>query len=326
MDPRDLYGLPLDRFVAERGALVKALRGEGRKEEAARVAALRKPSVAAWTVNQLVRTQRSPVAALLAAGDALRRVQSELLAGRGDARALRGASRRERDAVAELTEAARGLLNSEGHEPTPATLDRVSETLHAAALDEDVRAQVREGCLERELRRVGFGASGAMSAQPSTGAGGGRSRASGGAATPTASAPPAGGAPPAMTSARDRKPEAEPARGGPADRDRAERDRAERERVERERAKRERVERERVERERVERERVERLESARKAEAGARRVAERAARELQAAQERRDRASDALSAADAALVATRERAEEAALAYLRAHDELEGLG
>jgi hypothetical protein len=160
MEPRDLYGLPLDRFVAERGAQAKALRGAGDKEEAARVAGLRKPSAAAWTVNQLVRTQRSDVAALFDAGDELQRVQSELLAGRGDAGTLREAARRERQAVEELAAVARGLLSSEGQEPTSATLDRVSETLHAAALDEEARGLVRDGCLERELRQVGFGAGG----------------------------------------------------------------------------------------------------------------------------------------------------------------------
>jgi hypothetical protein len=158
MEPRDLYGLPLDRFVAERGALAKELRGSGEKEEAARIAGLRKPSAAAWTVNQLVRTQRSDVAALFDAGDELQRVQSELLTGRADAGTLREAARRERQAVEELAGVARGLLSSEGQEPTSTTLDRVSETLHAAALDEAARGLVRDGCLERELRQVGFGA------------------------------------------------------------------------------------------------------------------------------------------------------------------------
>ena len=48
MDARDLYGLPLERFVPERTALGKALRSEGKREEAAAVAKLVKPSVAAW--------------------------------------------------------------------------------------------------------------------------------------------------------------------------------------------------------------------------------------------------------------------------------------
>jgi hypothetical protein len=162
MQPRDLYGLPLDRFTPERGALAKALRGEGRREEAASVAKLRKPSVAAWAVNQLVRTQARQVKALFEAGDALQRAQSELLAGRGDAGAMREAGERERASVQELTAVARGLLSSEGHELSQLTLDRVSDTLHAAAFDEDARAKVREGCLEKELRHVGLGGFGAL--------------------------------------------------------------------------------------------------------------------------------------------------------------------
>jgi hypothetical protein len=179
-DPRDLYGLPLDRFVPERGALAKALRGQGDREQAARVAALRKPSVAAWTVNQLVRTQRRAVGAAFDAGDELQRAQADLLAGTGDAGALREATQRERRAVEDLAEVARGLLSSDGHEPTTATLDRVSETLHAAALNEDARAQVRDACLERELRRVGFGE--AAGALPSTGPARSRDVAPGGGA------------------------------------------------------------------------------------------------------------------------------------------------
>lgn len=164
----ELYGLPLDRFVAERAELAKALRREGRKEEAVVVGALRKPSVAAWTVNQIVRTQQAAVSSLFEAGDALGQAQSELLAGRGDAQALREAAQRERQAVDDLAEVARGLLSSEGHEPTQTTLDRVSATLHAAALDEEARMRVREACLERELRQVGFGATGAASGAAST--------------------------------------------------------------------------------------------------------------------------------------------------------------
>lgn len=156
-DPRDLYGLPLDGFVAERAALAKAFRAEGDQERAAEVAKLRKPSVAAWAVNQLVRTQREDIAELFESGDQLQRVQSELLAGRSEGDALREAAERERAAVKLLTARARGLLTSEGHELSAAILERVGETLHAAALDRDARAQIADGCLERELRHVGIG-------------------------------------------------------------------------------------------------------------------------------------------------------------------------
>jgi hypothetical protein len=157
MEPDDLYGLPLERFVPERSALAKGLRAEGRREEAARVAKLRKPSVAAWAVNQVVRTQRREVKELFDAGDAVRKAQADVMAGRGDGHSLRAARERERAAVDGLVDAGRGLLTSQGHELSPAVLDRVGETLHASALDEGAREKVRDGHLEREVGHVGLG-------------------------------------------------------------------------------------------------------------------------------------------------------------------------
>jgi hypothetical protein len=81
VDWDELYGLALDRFTTERQALARTLRSEGKREEAARVTALRKPSVAAWAVNQLVRTQRKDLAELFKAGDAARRAQADLIEG-----------------------------------------------------------------------------------------------------------------------------------------------------------------------------------------------------------------------------------------------------
>jgi hypothetical protein len=167
MDVDDLYGLTLERFVPERTALTKQLRAEGRRDEAADVAALRKPSVAAWAVNQLVRTQGKAINELLAAGEALREAQSAVLAGRADARSLRAGSDRERAAVDTLVESARGLLTAGGHELSPATMERVSETLHAAALDDEAQELVAAGRLERELRHAGLGA-GLGDAPPAT--------------------------------------------------------------------------------------------------------------------------------------------------------------
>jgi hypothetical protein len=157
VDIDDLYGAPLDRFVPQRTELAKALRKEGRREDATEVAALRKPSVAAWAVNQLIRTQSRSVKELFGAGDALRRAHEQASSGHGDAQELRKATQEERAAVDALIEAARGLLTSDGHELSPSVIDRVAETLRAAALDPGARAEVSEGRLERELRHVGLG-------------------------------------------------------------------------------------------------------------------------------------------------------------------------
>jgi hypothetical protein len=162
MTPQDeLYGLPLERFTDERNALAKRLRQAGRRDEAAEVSKLRKPSVAAWAVNQLVRTQKRELGALFKAGDALQKAQQDVLAGRADAGELRSAADAERTALEALIAKGRGLLSAEGHELAPAKLEQVSETLHAAAIEERARAEVREGCLVRELRHVGLGTLGA---------------------------------------------------------------------------------------------------------------------------------------------------------------------
>lgn len=164
VNSQDLYGLPLERFTPERNALAKQLRERGDRDEAARVAKLKKPSVAAWAVNQLVRTQKREVEAVFRAGDELQKAQANVLEGRGEPGSLRKAADAERAGLERLTRKARGLLSGEGHELSPAKLEQVSDTLHAAAIDEDARDQVRDGCLVRELRHVGLGALGAPAA------------------------------------------------------------------------------------------------------------------------------------------------------------------
>ena len=157
MDVEELYGLPLERFVPERNALARELRATGRGDEAAAVAALRKPSVAARAVNQLAREQPRRLRELFTAGDTLSEVQSKVLAGRADARALSEAAERERAAVSALVDAARALLAAEGLAVSASVLERVGETLHAAALEGEAREPVDQGRLERELRHVGLG-------------------------------------------------------------------------------------------------------------------------------------------------------------------------
>ncbi len=173
----ELYGVPLERFVPERTALVRALRADGRREEATRAAAMRKPSVAAWAVNQLVRTQPAAMNELLSAGDAARKAQSDLIAGRGDGNTLRKAAHRQRSAVDALVDLARGLLTSEGHELSATMLERVADTLQAAALDEQAREEVGAGRLERELKHVGL--PGGAGAGPAPGRRAGKARQAG---------------------------------------------------------------------------------------------------------------------------------------------------
>jgi flagellar biosynthesis GTPase FlhF len=286
VDLDDLYGLPLDRFIPERASLVRELRSGGEREQAAAVAAVRKPSVAAWAVNQLTRTQRREMDALFAAGDALRDVQAGVLSGSADARDLRAAAEHERAAVDALVATARGLLSSGGLELSAAALERVSETLHAAALDDEARGQVSGGRLVRELRHVGLGA----------GLGG------------AIAAPPARrGAP------RSAAPAREAGKGGT--RKATTRDvQAERQ------AARERKAAEAAER----REREELRKQARALERDAAREVDRAERALRTAQERQGRAAEALRQAEAALRDAEAGVEAAVAAHRQAQQRLDG--
>jgi hypothetical protein len=154
-----LYGLPRDAFIGERDALARELRGAKRRDEAAAVKALPKPTVAAWAVNQAVRSQPRSARELWEAGDALAGVQEAILAGKGSGADLRTAGERERAAVEPLVDAARGLLSSSGGDLSEATIERVRETLHAAAIDSEAREEVAAGRATRERTPRGlFGA------------------------------------------------------------------------------------------------------------------------------------------------------------------------
>src|SRR5512133_4011094 len=137
-----LYGLALDAFVGERDALAKELRAAGRRDEAAAVKKLGKPSVAAWAVNQALRTQGKAARELWQAGDALAAAQDAILAGEGSGADLRAATERERAAVEPLVDAARGLLTASGGDLSETTIERVRQTLQAGAIDPEAREEI----------------------------------------------------------------------------------------------------------------------------------------------------------------------------------------
>jgi Bacterial capsule synthesis protein PGA_cap len=63
-----LYSLPLDDFTDARNDLARRLRKAGQRPAAEAVAALRKPPVPAWAINQLARRHDEDVSTLLEAG------------------------------------------------------------------------------------------------------------------------------------------------------------------------------------------------------------------------------------------------------------------
>ena len=91
MDPdilEQLYSVEPEEFVAERKRLERSLRDEGRAEEAAEVAKIRKPSQPVFTANRLARWQPDLVAQLVDDGERLAAAHEA-----GDAERLRTAQR-----------------------------------------------------------------------------------------------------------------------------------------------------------------------------------------------------------------------------------------
>jgi hypothetical protein len=147
----DLYGLPLDEFTKERDALAKELRQAGDREAADEVKALRKPSVSAWTVNQLARRHPQEMRALIKAGEGLRKAQRTAVGG-GGPEALRDATRAHRDRLDELTAFARHELGADGP-----TLQRAVQTLRSASVDKEAAKTLLEGTLTGDVEQSGFG-------------------------------------------------------------------------------------------------------------------------------------------------------------------------
>jgi hypothetical protein len=147
-----LYGADLCEFVAQRKRIAAALRQEGRKAEAAEVLALRKPSLPAWAVNQLVRRSRKDVDALIEAGSRLT-VAQQALVGAGDRAGFANARRQEQAVVKKLRRAAAGILDDRASE---AMLERIAATLEAAAVTPAGREQLAEGRLTTEIATQGF--------------------------------------------------------------------------------------------------------------------------------------------------------------------------
>lgn len=152
-----LFELPLDEFTTKRNELARRLKQDGDKEAAEQVQTLDKPSVPAWTINQLARQQKASVKALLDAGAKLRKAQERALAG-GRSDVLRAAQTEERRAVRDLTQRAEKILKDAERPASRATLERISATLGAAAVTEPARKALKAGRLTSEVKVTGFDA------------------------------------------------------------------------------------------------------------------------------------------------------------------------
>lgn len=151
-----LYGLPLNEFTSARNALARRLKDEGDGSGADEIRALEKPSISAWTINQLSRREPDAVRDLLSAGEAVRKAQQRLLREAGTPDSLRDALAKERKAIDSLTHRARSVLETAGRPTTDGMLQRIASTLQVAAVENDGRELLKAGRLTVDLEPTGF--------------------------------------------------------------------------------------------------------------------------------------------------------------------------
>jgi hypothetical protein len=149
----ELYGLPLADFTSTRTSVAKQARAVGDRQLAADIQAMRKPTQAAWLLNQLVRAHRDEIELLIDLGRELRDVMADV-----DADALRQLSRQRYQLVSALVEQTRALAVAQGRRMSDDVAAAVRTTLEATLSDEPSAQALATAQLTEPLEVSGFGA------------------------------------------------------------------------------------------------------------------------------------------------------------------------
>ncbi|MFD6194102.1 hypothetical protein [Streptomyces sp. NPDC060275] len=157
----ELYAMSPSAFVPHREERAAAARTAGRKEDARRIHAARRPTLAAWAANLLTRSRPEETRRFLELGQALREAHRTL-----DAAGLRELSAQRRRIVAALSRQAAQLAGEAGHRLSPAAQREVESTLRAVLADPDAAGQWAGGRLEVSLTPPSAFPSGTAAAEP----------------------------------------------------------------------------------------------------------------------------------------------------------------
>jgi hypothetical protein len=163
----ELYSLDPSDFMPTRKQLVADLRAAGNAGAAKQLGAARRPTNAAWALNQLARQHPDLVDDFLAQSATLRDAQDRALSGHPDE--LRDATRAQREALGTATQAANAVL---GKALTETYRAQIASTLQAASVDDTTAEALRQGRVIREVSGAtgfpGFGAFSVPDVEPST--------------------------------------------------------------------------------------------------------------------------------------------------------------
>jgi hypothetical protein len=146
----ELLALPPEQFTEARNAAVKRLRADGHRDAAEAIKALQRPPLSLWALNHLAREQPKLITTFLESAEQLR----EAYRTGGD---IRAATAPERDAEAAVVTAAVKLARGEGRKLTEPVLERLRQTVRAAAADADVGEELRSARLISEPHAPSIG-------------------------------------------------------------------------------------------------------------------------------------------------------------------------
>ncbi|MGW7571732.1 hypothetical protein ACWGJV_36370 [Streptomyces tendae] len=157
----ELYATPPSAFVSRREERAAAARTAGRKEDARRIHAACRPTLAAWAANLLTRSRAEETRRFLELGQALREAHRTL-----DATGLKELSAQRRRIVAALSRQAAQLAGEAGQRLSPAAQREVESTLRAVLADPGAADRWAEGRLEVALTPPSDFPSGTAPAEP----------------------------------------------------------------------------------------------------------------------------------------------------------------
>ncbi|MFH8974440.1 hypothetical protein [Streptomyces sp. NPDC017890] len=141
-----LYATPPSDFVSLREEHAAAARAAGRKEDARRIHAAHRPTLAAWAANLLRRSQPEESERFLELGHALREAHRTL-----DAAGLKELSAQRRRIVLTLSRQAARLAREAGHHLSETAQREVESTLRAVLADPAAAGRWAGGRLEVSL-------------------------------------------------------------------------------------------------------------------------------------------------------------------------------
>ncbi|TQL59935.1 hypothetical protein FB474_1310 [Oryzihumus leptocrescens] len=148
----ELYKRAPEQFVAHRASLVSRLKESGQVELARQVGTARRPSLAAWAINLVFRSDPGRAQQLAELGRAMREAQAAMEGDR-----IRELTARRRELVDELTATAATLAGAQGHVLEGTARRELAATLTAALVSDEAYAAATSGVLTRSLSYSGFG-------------------------------------------------------------------------------------------------------------------------------------------------------------------------